>query len=57
VSAPIPGTATPRVPTIDDVLLNRATAKGIAEGSITLVLRRRDVPRAKVGRRQRTPVG
>jgi hypothetical protein len=31
------------------VLLNRDTAEGIANGSITLVLRRWDVPRAKAG--------
>jgi hypothetical protein len=39
------------------VLLNRATAEGIADGSITLVLRRWDAPRAKSGGTQRTPVG
>lgn len=39
------------------MLLNRATADGIADGSITLVLRRWDVPRAKSGGTQRTPVG
>jgi hypothetical protein len=39
------------------VLLNRATAEGIAEGTITLVLRRWDAPRAKAGGTQRTPVG
>jgi hypothetical protein len=39
------------------VLLNRATAEGIADGSITLVLRRWDAPRAKTGGTQRTPVG
>jgi hypothetical protein len=39
------------------VLLNRATANGIAEGSITLVLRRWDAPRARPGNTQRTPVG
>jgi len=39
------------------VLLNRATAEGIAAGSITLVLRRWDAPRAKSGGTQRTPVG
>lgn len=38
-------------------MLDRATAEGIAEGSITLVLRRWDVPRAKAGGTQRTPVG
>ena len=45
------------MPTIDRVLLNRPTATGIAEGSITLVLRRWDVARAKAGGTQRTPVG
>ena len=39
------------------MLLNRATAEGIAAGSITLVLRRWDAPRAKSGGTQRTPVG
>jgi hypothetical protein len=39
------------------VLLNRAVAEGIADGTITLVLRRWDVPRAKAGGTQRTPVG
>jgi hypothetical protein len=39
------------------VLLNRATAEGIADGTITLVLRRWDAPRAKAGGTQRTPVG
>jgi hypothetical protein len=39
------------------VLLNRATAEGIADGTITLVLRRWDAPRAKTGGTQRTPVG
>jgi hypothetical protein len=39
------------------VLLNRATAEGIAEGSITLVLRRWDAPRAKPGGTQRTSTG
>jgi hypothetical protein len=39
------------------VLLNRATAEGIADGTITLVLRRWDAPRAKSGGTQRTPVG
>jgi hypothetical protein len=37
--------------------LNRATAEGIADGNITLVLRRWDAPRAKSGGTQRTPVG
>jgi hypothetical protein len=45
------------VPTIDRVLLNRPTADGIANGTITLVLRRWDAPRAKAGGTQRTPVG
>lgn len=39
------------------VLLNRATAEGIVDGSITLVLRHWDVPRAKAGGRQRTQAG
>ena len=39
------------------MLLNRDTAEGIANGSITLVLRRWDVPRAKVGGTQRTMAG
>ena len=39
------------------VLLNRDTAEGIADGTITLVLRRWDAPRAKSGGTQRTPVG
>jgi hypothetical protein len=39
------------------VLLNRATAEGIADGTVTLVLRRWDAPRAKSGNTQRTPVG
>ena len=39
------------------MLLNRATAEGIANGSITLVLRRWDAPRAKPGGTQRTPAG
>jgi hypothetical protein len=39
------------------VLLNRDTAEGIANGSITLVLRRWDVPRAKAGGTQRTVAG
>jgi len=39
------------------VLLNRDTAEGIANGSITLVLRRWDKPRAKPGGTQRTMVG
>jgi hypothetical protein len=39
------------------VLLNRDTAEGIANGSITLVLRRWDVPRVKPGGTQRTVAG
>jgi hypothetical protein len=39
------------------VLLNRDTAEGIANGKITLVLRRWDAPRAKPGGTQRTMVG
>jgi hypothetical protein len=39
------------------MLLNRAIAEGIADGTITLVLRRWDAPRAKAGGTQRTPVG
>ena len=39
------------------MLLNRDTAEGIANGSITLVLRRWDAPRAKPGGTQRTVAG
>jgi hypothetical protein len=39
------------------VLLNQATADGIADGSITLVLRRWDAPRARPGGTQRTSAG
>ena len=39
------------------MLLNRATAQGIADGRVTLVLRRWDAPRAKAGGTQRTPAG
>jgi hypothetical protein len=39
------------------VLLNRDTAEGIANGSITLVLRRWDKPRARPGGTQRTVAG
>jgi hypothetical protein len=42
---------------ITSVLLNRATAEGIANGCITVVLRRWDAPRAKPGGTQRTVVG
>lgn len=39
------------------MLLDRATAEGIADGRITLVLRRWDQPRAKPGGTQRTSAG
>ncbi|OSC43050.1 hypothetical protein [Mycobacterium decipiens] len=39
------------------MLLNRAIAQGIADGGVSLVLRRWDVPRAKPGGTQRTVVG
>jgi hypothetical protein len=39
------------------VLLNRDTVEGIANGRITLVLRRWDASRAKAGGRQRTVAG
>jgi hypothetical protein len=39
------------------VLLNRDTAEGIANETITLVLRRWDAPRAKAGGTQRTVAG
>ena len=39
------------------MLLNRDTAEGIANGTITLVLRRWDAPRAKPGGTQRTIAG
>ncbi len=39
------------------MLLNRDTAEGIANGSITLVLRRWDAPRARRGGTQRTVAG
>jgi hypothetical protein len=39
------------------VLLNRATADGIADGSISVVLRHWDAPRAKPGGTQRTAAG
>ena len=39
------------------MLLNRDTAEGIANGTITLVLRRWDAPRAKPGGAQRTIAG
>ncbi len=42
---------------VTPVLLNRDTAEGIAIGTITLVLRRWDVPRAKPGGTQRTVAG
>jgi hypothetical protein len=43
--------------TITGVLINRATADGIADGTITLVLRRWDAPRARAGGTQRTAAG
>lgn len=39
------------------MLLNRDTAEGIANGTITLVLRRWDAPRARPGGTQRTVAG
>jgi hypothetical protein len=39
------------------VLLNRTTAAGIADGSVTVVLRRWDASRVKAGGTQRTPAG
>ncbi|MBI5737013.1 MAG: hypothetical protein HY997_14180 [Mycolicibacterium neoaurum] len=39
------------------MLLNRLTAEGIAAGTVTLVLRRWDRPRAKAGGTQRTVAG
>ena len=39
------------------MLLNRDTAEGIANGTITLVLRRWDAPRARPGGSQRTMAG
>ncbi len=39
------------------MLLNRDTAEGIANGRITIVLRRWDAPRAKAGGTQRTIAG
>ena len=39
------------------VLLNRPTADGIADGTVSLVLRRWDKPRAKSGGTQRTQAG
>lgn len=42
---------------MEPVLINQAIAAGIAEGRITVVLRRWDAPRAKAGGTQRTPAG
>ena len=42
---------------MDGVLINQSTATGIADGRITVVLRRWDAPRAKSGSTQRTPAG
>ena len=39
------------------MLIDRATAEGIAAGTVTLVLRRWDAPRARAGGTQRTPAG
>jgi hypothetical protein len=39
------------------VLLDRATAEGMADGSVTLAFRRWDVPRLRPGSRQRTVAG
>jgi hypothetical protein len=39
------------------VLISRATAEGIADGSITLAFRRWDRPRMRPGSTQRTPAG
>jgi hypothetical protein len=39
------------------VLIDRATAQGIADGSVTLAFRRWDRPRMRVGSRQRTGAG
>jgi hypothetical protein len=50
-------TQTHSTATITPVLLNRDTAEGIANGTITLVLRRWDAPRAKPGGTQRTVAG
>src|SRR5258705_7410216 len=47
----------PRDRRVTPVLLNRDTAEGIANGTITLVLRRWDAPRAKPGGTQRTVAG
>jgi hypothetical protein len=57
VSSPGSSTHSRLRPTITGVLINRPTAEGIADGSITLVLRRWDAPRAKPGGTQRTPAG
>jgi hypothetical protein len=42
---------------VTPVLLNRDTAEGIANGTVTLVLRRWDAPRATPGGTQRTVTG
>lgn len=41
----------------EPMLLNRATAEGIRDGSVTAVFRRWEVPRARPGGRQRTVAG
>src|SRR5258705_6729786 len=50
-------TQTHSTATITPVLLKRDTAEGIANGTITLVLRRWDAPRAKPSGTQRTVAG
>ena len=50
-------TPPPVRPSIHRVLLNRATAAGITDGSVTVVLRGWDAPRVKPGGTQRTPAG
>ena len=42
---------------MESVLINQATAAGIAAGRVTVVLRRWDAPRAKAGGTQRTSAG
>ena len=41
----------------EPMLLNRATAEGIRDGSVTAVFRRWEVPRARPGGTQRTVAG
>lgn len=40
-----------------NVLIDRVTAQRIADGTVTVVLRRWDAPRASTGGTQRTPAG